>query len=472
MKKLRFKTCFMGTLFLSVFFAACTLEAPREEASSPDIPEGAGRVKVSLTLEGRTALPEIGDLSRYALAFTLSGETEPAVTETITETSLTRELEPGAYTLVVTGYDRSNTALAEGSAEFTVTANGEISVSVSLRPTQKGTGTLSYTISLPEALTLETGILQLVSLSGGTNVSLDLSGESGLSGSRELTAGYYRAGCDLYGTIEGNFKHAGKTTIVHIYDNLTTVVPFSFEANELSNDGIAVVGSSEEFMAALTEIGSSEVSDVVIYVEADLALAPIDLSGTGYSGKTIRLRSDGSRKISLSGNGALFTVGSGVSFEVEQIELTGKSGNTSGLVRVSGGTFMLRTGGTISGNTASSSSSYGGGVYVSSGTFEMSGGTISGNTASSSSPSSSYSYGGGVYVYSSGTFTKAPKDGSSTSGVIYGSDAAGADATGKVLKNTASYGSAVYGGSSSRQRNTTVGETTSLSTGNSANWTD
>jgi hypothetical protein len=87
------------------------------------------------------------------------------------------------------------------------------------------------------------------------------------------------------------------------------------------------------------------------------------------------------------------------------------SGNTAyssissdgGGVYVSG-TFTM-SGGTISGNTASSRSSYGGGVYVgSSGTFTMSGGTISGNTASSgSSGSSASSDGGGVYV--SGTFT-------------------------------------------------------------------
>ncbi|MCD7829752.1 MAG: YDG domain-containing protein, partial [Clostridiales bacterium] len=63
-----------------------------------------------------------------------------------------------------------------------------------------------------------------------------------------------------------------------------------------------------------------------------------------------------------------------------------------GGVAVGGGTFEMSDG-TISGNTASS---YGGGVYVYSGTFTMNDGTISGNTANSN--------GGGVYFYS-GTFT-------------------------------------------------------------------
>jgi hypothetical protein len=58
--------------------------------------------------------------------------------------------------------------------------------------------------------------------------------------------------------------------------------------------------------------------------------------------------------------------------------------------------------GEINRNTASSPSSYGGGVYVYyTSTFEMSGGEISENTTVGSP-----SYGGGVYVYSSGTFTK------------------------------------------------------------------
>ena len=74
-----------------------------------------------------------------------------------------------------------------------------------------------------------------------------------------------------------------------------------------------------------------------------------------------------------------------------------------------GGTFNM-TGGTITGNTASTPSDYqfylyaaGGGVYVG-GTFNMTGGTISGNNTitNPSSNKSSYAVGGGVAVY--GTF--------------------------------------------------------------------
>jgi hypothetical protein len=109
------------------------------------------------------------------------------------------------------------------------------------------------------------------------------------------------------------------------------------------------------------------------------------------------------------------------------------SGNTAsahnesygGGVYVQSGTFTM-SGGTISGNTASGvSSAYGGGVCIGnngillgSGTFTMLGGNISGNTVSISSSDSSYAWGGGVWVYTYGqTFTK-------TNGVItgYGDD--------------------------------------------------
>jgi uncharacterized repeat protein (TIGR02543 family) len=244
-------------------------------------------------------------------------------------------------------------------------------------------------------------------------------------------------------------------------------------------------------------------------------IAPKTLS---YGGKTVSVTlsgGDSERMISLGSNGSLFTVGSGVTLILDNnVTLLGKSNNAP-LVRVaSGGTLEMKAGSKISGNTSSSSSyygggvyvsgtfimsggtisgnsvsssssSYGGGVYVSGGTFIMSGGTISGNTSSSSSSSSSYaSYGGGVYV--SGTFTMSGGtisgntasssyayaygggvyvgSGSFTKqsgGIIYGSNALD-----PALKNTAksdSYGHAVYVGiSPTKKRDATAGEGVTL----------
>jgi hypothetical protein len=128
---------------------------------------------------------------------------------------------------------------------------------------------------------------------------------------------------------------------------------------------------------------------------------------------------------------------------------------------MSGGEISGNTSRAVSGGSSCSAYSYGGGVY-SAGTFTMYGGLISGNTVSSSSWGNTASYGGGVY----GNFIKTTGS-NGTSGIIYGSDA-----TVNSLKNTAGVsGDAVYC-SSEKYRNTTVGETVSLSSGNTDNWID
>jgi uncharacterized repeat protein (TIGR02543 family) len=168
---------------------------------------------------------------------------------------------------------------------------------------------------------------------------------------------------------------------------------------------------------------------------------------------------------SVSDDGGGVYVGSSGTFTMTSGTISGNtaSGDASGGgVYVSSSGRFTMSGGTISGNSASGVSYYGsgngGGVYAS-GEFIMDGGTISGNTASGNGGG----YGGGVYV-SSGTFTK------QSGGIIYGSDADSA------LKNTASSssGHAVYV-SGSQMRNVTVGAGKSLDStksGAEGGWTD
>jgi len=105
------------------------------------------------------------------------------------------------------------------------------------------------------------------------------------------------------------------------------------------------------------------------------------------------------------------------------------SGNTAhgggGGVAIAGGTFTMY-GGTVSGNTAPTQ---GGGVRVSSNsTFTMHGGTVSGNSLSNTT---SYTYGGGVFVVS-GTFRI-------SNGTVYGNESSVAQS----LRNTAPTGAAL-----------------------------
>jgi uncharacterized repeat protein (TIGR02543 family) len=140
--------------------------------------------------------------------------------------------------------------------------------------------------------------------------------------------------------------------------------------------------------------------DYTVEVSANESISPTTLSFSGKTNVGITLRGTGAvRTVSLTSNGAMFTVESGVTLTLDNnITLQGRSDNTSSLVRVnSGGRLIMNTGSCITNNTAlGSTTGYGGGVFMNGGTFTMSGGTISGNT--------SFSYGGGVYI-NSGTFT-------------------------------------------------------------------
>jgi hypothetical protein len=510
-----------AALFIAaVCFVGC--DGPYEKPEqSLGISPGAGLVQVHLDVS-RTALPTIPGLSSYKLQFLKSGATSP-VEKTVATTSHTEELEAGTYTLTVIGYDASSKALAEGSASVTISANTKTDVTVNLSPTQKGTGTFSYTVTLPAGFTLEYGEIRFISsASGGTNPEPLTPSAAQLSGSSSsFSAGNYVVIFKLYGWLNNTLQFAGKTLAAHIYDNLTTTVNENFETKFNSASSYELeVESPADLTTVLTRVKSSTFTDFNILVSADFDNGPIPLTDSGYSGKTISFRSKNQssvQTITLVSDGALFTLGSASvspTLILEDITLKGKTNNTNSLVVISGGKLVLRSGGTITGNTrSSSSSSYGGGVYVaSSGSFEMNGGTISGNTAyyygggvyvanngsfemnggTISGNTASYyngggvyvanngsfemsggtisgntasDYGGGVYVYSSGSFTKAPKTGSTTSGIIYGSEAS------DTLKNTAYSGAAVYY-SSSKRRNTTVGELVSLSTANSDNWSD
>ncbi|MDR1216483.1 MAG: penicillin-binding protein activator LpoB [Treponema sp.] len=126
----------------------------------------------------------------------------------------------------------------------------------------------------------------------------------------------------------------------------------------------------------------------------------IEPQSLSYSGNKVNITLDGGtveRIIRLSSNGALFTVGSGVTLTLgNNVSLQGRRNNMDSLVYVnSEGTLAMESGSKISGNSKGGGG-WGGGVFVSDGTFTMSGGEISGNSADES--------GGGVVV-DGGTFT-------------------------------------------------------------------
>jgi uncharacterized repeat protein (TIGR02543 family) len=196
---------------------------------------------------------------------------------------------------------------------------------------------------------------------------------------------------------------------------------------------------------ALTRIASNaEVGGFyTVTIENDETIAPTTLS---YSVSNVSITLDGGnaeRTVSLTSNGSLFTIASGVTLTLgNNVSLQGRSSNTDSLVYVNGGTLVMESGSKISGNSNTSGTGNGGGVHVASGgVFTMSGGTISGNTA--------YWNGSGVFVR--GTFTQSGGtiNGNTTTanggGVMVYSNGTFTQSGGTISNNTAaSYGGGVY----------------------------
>ncbi|GHV60674.1 hypothetical protein AGMMS49587_02790 [Spirochaetia bacterium] len=172
------------------------------------------------------------------------------------------------------------------------------------------------------------------------------------------------------------------------------------------------VGSSISAVSGVTnlsgalawiKINATASTTYTIQLKKDVSFAPYSLDSPAVNNKngvTIVLKGrDTERKITLNANGTLFTVNSGVTFILDdKITLVGRSSNSNSLVRVEGGTLIIKNGAKISGNTFDYSSSpfFGAGVeVVNGGTFTMSGGEISGNTGGW----------GSVYIANDGTFT-------------------------------------------------------------------
>ena len=210
---------------------------------------------------------------------------------------------------------------------------------------------------------------------------ITLPSDSGLS-----RAGYIFGGWNANASGTGTNYSAGSSYTVT--SNVTLYAKWELITN--------VLGSTLVAKLSWLQRNAQSGVDYTVEVNADESIAPQSLS---YSGKTnigITLKGMGAvRTVSLSSNGALFTVGNGVTLVLDNnITLQGRSDNTDSLVKViNRGTLVMNTGSVVTGNTSSGN---GGGVFVNTyGTFTMSSGKISGNTATG---------GGGAYV-SGGTFT-------------------------------------------------------------------
>ncbi|MHB9291052.1 hypothetical protein Holit_00124 [Hollandina sp. SP2] len=276
------------------------------------------------------------------------------------------------------------TAQNGGGSLFTGSTPVSASITVYAHWTAGATTTYTVTFNAEGGSFTEGGTSQTRTVSSGASV-----------GASNMPANPVKAGYTFNGWYTaqsgGGSPFTGSTTVsasITVYAYWTSAAPATFLEAELAR------------LAA----NAAEGGEYTITLNAD---EPIPSQTLSYGGKNIHITLSGGttpRTIALSSAGSLFTIEQGVTLTLDNnLTLQGRTDNTASLVRVnSGGTLVMNDGSKITGNTASSSYSYGGGVYVYQyGTFTMSGGEISGNTASAASSSA----GGGVYVYENGTFT-------------------------------------------------------------------
>jgi len=237
-----------------------------------------------------------------------------------------------------------------------------------------------------------------------------------------------------------------------------------------------------------------------IWVFADQSINPYIFSDPNTTSPdiTITFKSPTANGVAISYNdvsttpssgpdGSLFTINSGATLILDKgITLKGVNNNSHSVVKVEGGTLIMKECSEISGNTinASGTSINGGGVIVNEGTFIMEGGVINGNTANNgggvyvggnftmkggvisgnSANHSQIAVGGGVCVKAGGTFSK-------SGGIIYGNNADDNLKNSVVSSSNNLKGHAVYvegsttGTTPTRPemvRNTTAGERVNL----------
>jgi hypothetical protein len=214
-----------------------------QDASAIDIPQdipaaepGYGRVVVKVDgASARTVFPTM-IFAKYEYFFA-------KVTEGTAGTPIKQEpadgyftLELGEWQLTVKAYAKTGDTVpaATGvSAIFAVTSGGVAQAAVRLSGNAAtGEGKLVYTITYPAGAAISA--FSLKNLQNDAVVTISASGASPLSGSRDVSAGYYFLTIQLTEG-EGTGRTTGANEVVYIYDRLDSEYSKDFSVDDFSH---------------------------------------------------------------------------------------------------------------------------------------------------------------------------------------------------------------------------------------------
>jgi hypothetical protein len=253
----------------ALLLAACfdPVGTTRQEAGA-----NTGRVLITIAGEAepagtdpaspvsRTLLPEYGALA-YTVTIAKDGTT--VFSQTITETSVAKDLEAGTYAISVTAKNSGNVPVVEGSETVTINPGVESSVTIRLVSMVSGTGTFAYAVSLtlPGYASFKSGSIDFFSLPGGTKTHSEVLNSGSLAGttaSINLSAGFYRA----VFAVEILGKRVAKTQIVHIINQTTTTAEFDLAIGDFvpappAGGSVLYITNQGELAAIREHIGSA-----------------------------------------------------------------------------------------------------------------------------------------------------------------------------------------------------------------------
>ncbi|MDR0303129.1 MAG: hypothetical protein LBI04_12560 [Treponema sp.] len=387
-----------------LLFASCDndmFQPPVEQV--PPAPQGKAAVTVSVAGNARTILPQVSlaDVTEYKLYGGKDGATEDELVTFTAETGTTLYLEPGNWHFILEAYKGSDKIL-EGIKEQVIVSGETYTIEFYMLPLKSGQGVVSITITFPA----DAGI-SLITLSGdmGTDEFTpdgDTFTDDTCTYTKTVASGDYFVSFRLYSGSNDLLRRVVSEMVV-VRSNLNSSKEIKLTEADLKPLVEFLVSSESEFDAALLAIKNAAAADFVIIVQDDIDLAPQNLTGIEYNGKTITLISDSTeRTLQLSGTGSLFAVGSGVTLILDyNITLKGLTGNNAALVTVNRGALVMREGSVIKNNSNNNTSAPGGGVCVEIGTFTMNGGKIYDNESTT---------GGGVYMTGGSTTNFTMKD--------------------------------------------------------------
>jgi hypothetical protein len=217
--KMNAKKMLFAALAAALVAGACGTSWPPEPAAS------GGKLTVRFGAQGeaaRTVLPVFGDFARYEMKVenTGGGASHDPVDITSGGTVL---LEPGIYTVTVTGYTPEGAAAARGSAEgVEIAEGGERAVSITLGPISGGAdGTFRYDITVPAGLDSARLLISTregAALPGGTRAL----SAGGNTDTVSLAPGEYSLGVELE---KGGLSAGFRNEALHIYTGLCSELP-------------------------------------------------------------------------------------------------------------------------------------------------------------------------------------------------------------------------------------------------------